>query len=258
MDESPNPSDPQGELAELRRRAYGRDADIQNDPVALARLWELEGAHLARASNAAESDFDARSVRSSAPAEKVATADRDAEDAARVADAEAELADVEDSPGLPGRRLTTTRAGRITVLAGALAAALVLGYTAVWALSPHPNATLRPTPDAANGPALDMIDFLGGSADEATILGYERYRGITPWFFVDGEQGLHCFMLVTRGPGVDGANCVPPGVDLFADITPWPQFVDENSHTVPEGSVIRFRYLKDRVDVYVYPAAHPD
>lgn len=36
-----------------------------------------------------------------------------------------------------------------------------------------------------------------------------------PWFLVN-MQGFHCFMIIERGPiGVDGANCVPPGVDLF-------------------------------------------
>ena len=36
----------ENELRELRARAYGPNADIQSDPVALARLSELEAAHM--------------------------------------------------------------------------------------------------------------------------------------------------------------------------------------------------------------------
>ena len=36
----------ENELRELRARAYGPNADIQSDPAALARLSELEAAHM--------------------------------------------------------------------------------------------------------------------------------------------------------------------------------------------------------------------
>src|SRR4051812_12102505 len=47
MDETARTADQEAELRELRARAYGPDADILDDPPALARLAELESAHLA-------------------------------------------------------------------------------------------------------------------------------------------------------------------------------------------------------------------
>ena len=47
MNGLPPPSDPDGELNDLRMRAYGRDHDIEADPAALARLAELENARVA-------------------------------------------------------------------------------------------------------------------------------------------------------------------------------------------------------------------
>jgi len=102
-----------------------------------------------------------------------------------------------------------------------------------------------------------MINFLGAKPDASTIRGYESFRGIEPWFFED-EQGYHCFMLVTPPSYVDGANCVPPGVDLFADMALFSESVAENSEPLPAGSIIRFHHLADRVDAYVYPASQTD
>lgn len=63
---------------------------------------------------------------------------------------------------------------------------------------------------------------LGADADESTIPGYQPYGGVEPWFHVD-RRGYQCLMIIKRsGPAVEDANCVPPGVDLFADISAWP------------------------------------
>ena len=104
---------------------------------------------------------------------------------------------------------------------------------------------------------LSMLDFLGGDADPSTFRGYQPYRGVEPWFLVD-TQGFHCFMIIERPSGVDGANCVPPGVDLFADIGVDSSSAEELSEGLPEGSIIRFRYRGDSVDVFLYPASEGD
>ena len=65
VDDRPGHDQPDAELRSLQARAYGRDADIADDPVALARLRELEAAVAAEARLAA----DARRASSSdAPA----------------------------------------------------------------------------------------------------------------------------------------------------------------------------------------------
>ncbi|HYH75989.1 MAG TPA: hypothetical protein VD841_00580 [Arthrobacter sp.] len=60
-------------------------------------------------------------------------------------------------------------------------------------------------------------------------------------------------MLIERsGPTVDGANCVPPGVDLIADLGTLSG--DEVMKGLPDGSIVRFHYRGDAVDVFLYPA----
>ena len=247
------PPDAERELAELRTRAYGPDADIQTDPAALARLRELEAAHRPRAP---ERDDELETAVPSAGGEPVvalsATNRDDKDETGPAGDASPDTAESENPPPLGWRRAVATPAGRTTVVAASLAAVLAVGYAVGWLVGPHPDATLRPEADEASRLALSMIGFLGIRADTSSVRGYERYQGIEPWFFQD-EQGFHCFMLVTSPGFVDGANCVPPGVDLYADMVPWTELVDENSEPLPAGSIIRFHYLGDRVDVNVYP-----
>jgi hypothetical protein len=52
--------DPGAELRALRERAYGPDADIHDDPVAMQRLRELEDGERARPTPAVAPDVDAR------------------------------------------------------------------------------------------------------------------------------------------------------------------------------------------------------
>jgi hypothetical protein len=140
-------------------------------------------------------------------------------------------------------------------VAGALVVLLAVAYTVTWLVGPHPDATLDATSEKADAVVFSLIDFLGGDADRSTIRGYQSYGRFQPWFLVD-LQGMHCFMIVDRATfTVDGANCVPPGVDLFADIGAWPYFGDFLIEDVPDGSIVRFRYRGDSVQVYVYPAS---
>ncbi|WP_438354431.1 hypothetical protein [Microbacterium sp. CJ88] len=59
--------DDAAELARLRRRAYGPDADIDRDPSALARLIELEDAVRAPAASAAEAAPTGGAAEAAAP-----------------------------------------------------------------------------------------------------------------------------------------------------------------------------------------------
>jgi hypothetical protein len=143
-------------------------------------------------------------------------------------------------------------------MAGALVASIALAYTLVWLVGPHPDATLHPIADEADGVVLSMLEVLGADADHSSFRGYQQYRGVEPWFSVD-RQGFQCFMIIERsGPTVDGANCVPPGVDLFADIGAFPPSRDDSMEALPKGSIIRFHYRGDSVDVFLYPASEAD
>ncbi|HYH76477.1 MAG TPA: hypothetical protein VD841_03100 [Arthrobacter sp.] len=156
-----------------------------------------------------------------------------------------------------GRIATQVR--RYSFMATALAVFVAVFVAAVitvaWIVRPRPDATLRPIADEADSAVFTMLVFLGGDADPSSFRGYQPYRGVEPWFSVD-KQGLQCFMIIDRsGPFVEGANCVPPGVDLFADIGADFVSADDGNERLPNGSIVRFHYRGDSVDVFLYRAS---
>ncbi|WP_104162506.1 hypothetical protein [Cryobacterium sp. N22] len=252
MDASSPPSDAERELDELRRRAYGPHPDIQADPAAMARLTELEAARTASPPDGADAEIgEPAAAGDDAPA-------ADPAGTASGADASDSAASGEGSSRSLWQRLTASRARRGALLASVLVAFLALAYTVAGLVGPHPDATVHRIPDEPDGVVLSMLGFLGTEPELTSIRGYEPYRGFEPWFAVDA-QGFQCFMIIDRSSGTfDGANCVPPGVDLFADIGAWPLFGDDFMRGLPNGSIIRFHYRGDSVDVFLYPSSEAD
>ncbi|MDN4610010.1 hypothetical protein [Arthrobacter burdickii] len=260
MDASSPSSDAERELGELRRRAYGPHSDIQADRAALARLAELETAGTGNPPEGDDTEIDepaaaAESVPVVDVARTVSAADR--------RDQAAGIAPVVASSNDPSRSrwhsiwlyATATRAHRSWSVAGTLVVLFALAYSLEWLIGPHSDATLHATEHEADDVVFLMLDVLGADVDRSSLRGYEPYRGVEPWFSVD-RQGLQCFMIIDRsGPTVDGANCVPPGVDLFADIGAWPLLGDDSMDGLPDGSIIRFHHRGDSVDVSLYPAS---
>lgn len=262
MDPSSPRSDAERELDELRRRAYGPHPDIQSDPAALVRLTDLEAARTAitRPASGTEVSAPAAPPDSGSAPHSTWTGSIDE----RPGSATSIVPVAESRTGSMSsiwRRLTATRARRYSFMAGALAVILAAVFTVTWILRPHPDATLRPVADEADSAVLTMLEFLstlefawGEATGQSSFRGYQQYRGVEPWFFVDG-RGYQCFMLISRsGPTVDGANCVPPGVDLFADIDGDFLPADDGMTRLPNG-MVRFHYRGDSVDVFLYPAS---
>lgn len=134
------------ELAALRRRAYAPDADIADDPTALARLAELED-----------------QVRGSVPAERQTTADP-----AMVAEPDAH----EPAPERPSIAPPRRRRWHVALIVGTAAAALILGWSA-WKSSAGP----APAPTGAP-PQAEFAEALAFADDpEATVLYTLRLDG---------------------------------------------------------------------------------
>ena len=262
MDPSAPRSDAERELDELRRRAYGPHPDIQSDPAALVRLAELEAARTAITRPATGIEVSAPAVAQDSGSVSHSTWTRSIDEKPGSATSIAPVAESRiGSMSSTWRRLTATRARRYSFVAGALAVFLAGVFAVTWIATPHPAATLHPISDEADSDVRTMLEFLstlefawGEAAGQSSFRGYQQYRGVEPWFFVDG-RGFQCFMLISRsGPTVDGANCVPPGVDLFADIDGDFLSTDEGMTDVPNG-IVRFHYRGDSVDVFLYPAS---
>ncbi len=244
------PSDAERQMEELQRRAYGPHPDIQNDPDALAQLTELEAARTESLLKGVDTENGghAEAADGGPAAASVRT-----ESEANRPDPATGLAPVVASKEDPLRSLAHRFNGTLArrFVAGALVAVVALGYTVAWLDGPDPDATLRPTAGGADELALSMLGRLGAESDPSSMRSYQTYRGYEPWFFM--ERGFQCFMLIhVAGLTVDGANCVPPEVDLFADIG------SDYFEGLPDGSVIRFHYRGDSVDVFVYPASGVD
>lgn len=245
MDTSSQPSDDKRELDALRRRAYGPNPDIQTDPAALARLEELEAARKAVPPDAADTGLgEPAAAADGAPSPDPAwTAPR------------------EGTPQSLWRRLTAARARRSPLVAGALVVFLALAYTMASLVGqPRPDAILQPIADEAENAVFKTLSFYSSNADESTIRGYQPYRGRQPVFHMD-RRGYQCLRIFGPGYGEPNPNCVPPGVDLFADVDTWPlqnhDFI-EGIPGLPDGSIARFHYRGHSVDVFLYPASKAD
>lgn len=260
MDPSSPRSDAERELDELRRRAYGPHPDIQSDPAALVRLAALEAARTASLRAAAGTEVTAPAAAPDSGSVAHSTWPTFIDEWPESATSIAPVA--KPSTGLMSsawRRRTATQVRRYSSMATLVSTALAVFVAAVitvaWIVRPHPDATLRPIADEADHAVLTMLSFLGSDAPHSSFRGYQPYRGVEPWFSVDG-QGLQCFMIINRsGPFVDGANCVPPGVDLFADVGGDTLSADDGMEGLPKGSIVRFHYRGDSVDVFLYPAS---
>lgn len=242
MDASSPPSDAERELNELRRRAYGPHPDIQADPAALARLTKLEAARRAGPPDGADTGIG----------EPAAAAD-----GASGPDS-APTASREGAPQSLWRRLTATRARRSSFVAGALVVFFALAFALVYTMAslvgqPRPDAILHPVSEADNA-VFKTLAFYASNADESTIRGYQPYRGVVPVFHVD-RRGYQCMRIVVPKHGIEGPNCVPPGVDLFVDTGAWRRRGHDLLEGLPDGSMVRFHYRGHSVDVFLYPAS---
>jgi hypothetical protein len=250
MESTPMPQEMERELGELRARAYGPAADIDDDPAALARLSELEAERVG-------SRFVAEEI-AHTDAEPNVTAGADAADAnAAGADSVGEAAAESPAPRLKGQTgPTATRSARLLLAAGAGAAIVVLGYGVTTLFGPQPDATLDLTasvPDAqARTLTADHVDFY--DSDGTTLRSYGMFLGIEPWSTVDAD-GNPCLILIERSThSTLDASCTPPEADLLVDlevlVVPSYDFGDG----LAVGSVIRFHLRDESVDVFVIPA----
>ncbi|WP_345802850.1 hypothetical protein AAIB33_07135 [Microbacterium sp. AZCO] len=237
------PDEDVGELAELRRRAYGPAADIDGDPVAQARLAQLEAAH---SSSRAETS--------------VVTLARDAESGDEPPAPEASLppdgAPVPEPAvaAAPDRSRLRRRLPWIAAAAGAVVAAMGL-FVAVsdTASGARPAASLAVVarPDAVLEPRLDsgMLYFVG--AERATLR-YHGMVGTVDVWTVTGLRGSACIVLSLRG-GLWDQNCAPSPLPALLDVR-----ADNGAlHSrvpgidMPPGSYVRFAWSGQNVDVYV-------
>lgn len=247
MDEDASPSDSDRELRDLRARAFGPHPDIEKDPIALARLEALEEALVAARAVAVTPSQTATSDAAADVAPAVGPTPTT--EPAREPDAVAAA-----GSGASIRRLATTSAGRLWLIAGVAAAAIALVYGVDWIVGPRPDATMHPIAAEPDVWVVSQLEGLGPQAPyQSTLRAYEAYRGIELWSGLD-VWGSPCLFGFDRSlTTMVFAECIPREGELFGDVGDWPHPMEFEG--LAEGSVIRFQLLRDSVDVFVYAAS---
>ncbi|GAA1959777.1 hypothetical protein [Microbacterium deminutum] len=230
MDAQPLTPEPSRELKDLRRRAYGPDADIQRDPEALDRLHELEAqvrlgdlgdraSHLIEPTPEAAGDADTSGARES-------------------------VAEPETAGSRPGWR-------RVALWASVAAVGVIgvgMGVALAASMAPHPDATLAPTDhvqiDLEDTWLLSISQWL---TTEARPVQHEPFHKLQV-LSATSKDGASC-LVVTWANHWSDFSCTPQGLTPVVDFVSYlggPQPLDEQLRV---GTVIRFELDGDVVDV---------
>ena len=231
------------ELARLRARAYGPDADIHDDVDALARLRELE--ELARTDAAAlttpherhqglEPVIDATGAHPLAESREIVGMNASAH-----------------GTSAPARPLWR----RIPVWAFVLVGVLVVVVAvAIPALLPgQPDTTLRAAPadDDSGGQVPERFGWLDFEPD--SLRRHENFHDLAVWSASTAE-GSRCLIISLNDNWADG-QCTPPPMDPILDLYIYPGASELEQFRLPVGSVVRFTLRGDAVDVFVAEAS---
>lgn len=282
------------ELRELRRRAYGPDADIFDDPAALARLEELEratmgattvaGVHAGSPASASAAEpaitllpeappspqdlvppAGAAGVETGAPSE-AAPSEVDAADPGVETEVPRDQQTddgVSASPRLARlrgvvSRATATRRRRVLIGVAALAVVALAGGAVGWATAqPKTDHVLAPTSERR---AIDRQNeqYLTDVYDiRGKLRGHEHIGELRVWTAESGE-GSQC-LVVTSSSVMDyvlGVGCAPAPLDATVDVYILPGMV-ETGLGLRDHSLIRFVRAGDDVKVTVAAAPGP-
>lgn len=264
------------ELRQLRRRAYGPDADIASDPAALARLRELEGERRTEeAPSAAEtpgaSATPAIATASPVPPRPPLPATPAIGDAsAPTGDSSAPDAQPLASPASPAnaapeavnrvwpRRLARWSRSPRGIAVAAVVLLMVVALAIVPGLvSDRSDASLRVDPAYADEQLSTeyrlFLRQIGVNMDE--LERFEDFAGLQVWG-TPSAAAVRC-VLVSDGPqDVRALSCVPRGLDPVADSiiypgSPVPGDLEELYPEIGAGAAVRFTLGGDTVEVHV-------
>ncbi|HEX5729849.1 hypothetical protein, partial [Microbacterium sp.] len=241
MDAPPPSSERKRELAELRSRAYGPDADIHLDTTALARLVELEGMARADAPNPDE-NTDA------APAGTQSSTPPPASVDAAVITSSAAPPDAPTDDAAPPRVRGWHRVPTWAFVAVAAVVGLGIGLALPAVMPPHPEAVLRSVP--LDG---ETIDFSMYGVDASPPTRYAPFRNLEVWS-AETPGGSACVLVTTDDGDWVAAGCAPQQLEATADLTFYPGMREVEGFDLPDGSVVRFVLIGDSVEVWIASA----
>ncbi len=234
------------ELETLRRRAYGLDADIDSDPVALRRLSELEAALHPTATHAEVTPTEVT------PTEKNVV----------VRPLTLVAADVPDEMSDPVRHTPVFRRSRrapsLRVVSAIVAATVALAWVASHPFASTGDVVLAPTKASAQErqDLIDEVDLFSFGMTGARLQSFAPFRQLSVWSAVN-TAGMTCLLVRSQSDGVFHVGCTPsplqPSLDLRVGYDVRPELVDD----LAPGSVVRLVLHGDDVGVWVAEAPDP-
>ena len=267
METSGGSSDTHRELRELRARAYGPDADIDLDPVALARLADLESRERqAHASSEGPQDAPEETGVGSTTRHQPNSARLLHDTTVPIAATSSPITVGDDSRHDAFRQWTLrTRGGRLLLAVAAGATIVTLVYGVNWLMTPRPSATLEATAAAGAAAAgeagrdrwvvVSSEDelFADLTVDRRTLTPFGTFRGVDVWA-ADDELGNACLILVeqTTQRALQGV-CTPRSGELIADVGAWPRLDHDFADDLVPGTVLRFQHRGTTIDAFVIP-----
>jgi hypothetical protein len=206
------------ELTELRRRAYGPDADIAGDPDACARLLELESAQRPAwraAVGAPDNGTDDIGTSVAVPAAEPDAVSR--HDAVPLSDSGTLPTRVDMPPSKPAPRWWQ---GRAAILLDVGVAAVAIGILVSAFNPPSTDITLHPRADIPREAAAELagaqeLNYLGIAAEDVRL--YDEFRGLNIWSGPRGSSST-CMFVTTDTRPRSRVDCAPwsgePTIDL--------------------------------------------
>lgn len=218
------------DLHALQRRAYGADADIQDDPAAIARLRDLEAAR--------------RGTENRPPVADLPPSETDPGPGIRTPSAS--LGDAVSSDAEPSRRRWTRTV--LACAATAVVTALVTVPVTRWLTAPEtpqPYAVLRPYSDT------EPLRYFDGPRAEDTLR-YPDFYGIGLAVGGVSDDTGTCIS-VTVTPDMQSESCAPTGLNPQYDlaITRAPSASQVAFGT---DAVLRFVFVGGDLQVFVLRA----
>jgi hypothetical protein len=245
------------ELDELRARAYGPDADIEDDPAALARLIELEAARVAPLVEGHDTVTGAAAPAGTAPSTSfpiAGTAVGESLVTLEPSSATGRRTNEDSSRSLSLSLRANEARSRLPFVAALILVVGTLVYATARLVVPHPDATLQLDQTEPNSLVVGVLDNTGVSVDPDTLRQFQPYRDIGVFSIEHSDRPMTCLVVLdSAGSGRFDFDCAPHGVEVILHQWVGDGFAD----WLPEGSVVSFHLRDGTVEIFLHapPAA---